>query len=61
MTMKTVCNLMLKGAVPKIGEALVVGCFALAGKLAHDSIGDWFKNKDEEKKPCNMYDLKEES
>ena len=62
MTVNVIAKKVLEGAIPKIGEMLVVGAFALGGKMVHDGFWSVMKPAKEEKRPdVQMYDLKEEA
>ena len=62
MTVEVITKKVLEGAIPKIGEMLVVGAFALGGKMVHDGFWSIMKTEKEEKRPdVQMYDLKEEA
>lgn len=62
MTVGVFAKEILKGAIPKVGEMLVVGAFALGGKMVHDGFWSMMKAEKEEKRPdVQMYDLKEEA
>ena len=47
MTVGIIAKKVLEGAIPKVGEMLVVGAFALGGKMVHDGFWSMMKTEKE--------------
>ena len=62
MNANYVMKKMIEGAIPKVGEMLVVGAFALGGQILHQTFRNGIKkHNDAPVNEVQMFDLKEEA